>query len=117
MIYILSPLLLFIFLFLVNRRIGGNFRRRRIAETGGNEGIDYEAHGSYESAFQNDGPAAAVYSVAAIDTAYNGCCIGQLCLVMGNAFSLLQIRYGTHSEKVGDEVNHDSQVNEHIELL
>ena len=69
MIYILSPLLLFIFLFLVNRRIGGNFRRRRIAETGGNEGINDEAHGSYESAFQHDGPAAAVYSVAALDPA------------------------------------------------
>ena len=117
MIYILSPLLLFIFLFLVNRRIGGNFRRRRIAEAGGNEGINDEAHGSDESAFQNDGPAAAVNRIYTVDAADDSSDVGDLCFFHRYAFRFLQIRDSTHREEIRDEIDHDREVDQDVELL
>lgn len=104
-----------LFLVDVERRIGGEVRRGMDAV--GLRHVDDDAQDHDDDAVGDDLPAAAVHSVEAVDRAAQGGEIRDLGFPPAEMFRFLQRRYGEHGEQVGDEIDHDSQIDEDIELL
>lgn len=99
----------------VERRIGGQIRSG--LETVGLDRVDDEAGDGNDEAVHDDIPAAAVYGIDAVYRAADGSEVGEFRLPAGESFFLLEGRNGEHGEKVGDQIDHDSQIDEDVELL
>ena len=79
--------------------------------------IDTKAEYIGQRPVEDNLPTAAVYSIYTVYTADNGCHVCEFCFYGRNTFRFLQIRYSCHGKQIGNKINHNSQINQNIELF